>query len=164
MKFLRTRDFKPVLITLFFCVALTICCCKIYGQSLSSKPKLFAAVNTPIPFSTPILDTIFHYTKGQSVSYPLLHQYTFTGIITGHIKVYEKLEIVLMRSIAIDSSVLRITRLTNEDGSFSYRGTLLNPAYSDCLELLKNTAGSYEFVKKETDKVIQTCRIIAPDQ
>ena len=123
----------------------------------NSKPKQFSSFPERINCSEQELARIFNAAAGQPISLSFSDNFTFTGNVTSNMAKYANLQSVIIVSPDYFNTIFNISRITNNDGSISYIGRIINKNYYDGYELNKNTAGNYQLKKIETDRVIQDC-------
>lgn len=123
----------------------------------NAKPKQFSNFPEKIDCSEQELAGIFNATTGQAISLSFSNNFTFTGNVTSNIVKYANLQSAIIVLPDYFNTIFSVSRITNNDGSFSYIGRIINKNYFDGYELKKNTSGNYELKKIETDRVIQDC-------
>ena len=124
----------------------------------NAKPKQFSNFPDKINCSEQELASIFNATPGQAISLSFSDNFTFSGNVTSNIAKYANLQSAIIVSPNYFNTVFSVSRTTNNDGSISYIGRIINKDYFDGFELKKNISGVYQLNKIETDRVIQDCR------
>lgn len=124
----------------------------------NAKPKQFSNFPDKINCSEQELASIFNATPGQAISLSFSDNFTFSGNVTSNIAKYANLQSAIIVSPNYFNTVFSVSRTTNNDGSISYIGRIINKNYFDGFELKKNISGVYQLNKIETDRVIQDCR------
>ena len=124
----------------------------------NAKPKQFSNFPDKINCSEQELASIFNATPGQAISLSFSDNFTFSGNVTSNIAKYANLQSAIIVSPNYFNTVFSVARTTNNDGSISYIGRIINKNYFDGFELKKNISGVYQLNKIETDRVIQDCR------
>ena len=123
----------------------------------NAKPKQFNNFPEKINCSEQELASIFNATPGQVISLSFSNNFIFTGNVTSNIAKYANLQSAIIVSPDYFNTVFSVSRTTNNDGSISYIGRIINKNYFDGFELKKNISGVYQLNKIETDRVIQDC-------
>ena len=123
----------------------------------NAKPKQFSNFPEKINCSEQELASIFNATPGQVISLSFSNNFIFTGNVTSNIAKYANLQSAIIVSPDYFNTVFSVSRTTNNDGSISYIGRIINKNYFDGFELKKNISGVYQLNKIETDRVIQDC-------
>lgn len=123
----------------------------------STKPKQFNNFPTTINCSEQELSKVFTTTPGQVISLSFSNNFTFSGSVKSSITKYANLQTAVVVSPAYSNTIFSVSKIANQDGTFSYIGRIINKNYFDGFELKKNTSGNYQLVKIETDRVIQDC-------
>lgn len=124
----------------------------------NAKPKQFSNFPDKINCSEQELASIFNATPGQAISLSFSDNFIFSGNVTSNIAKYANLQSAIIVSPNYFNTVFSVSRTTNNDGSISYIGRIINKNYFDGFELKKNISGVYQLNKIETDRVIQDCR------
>lgn len=128
-----------------------------FSQSNSSKPKQFNNFPDLIDCSEQQLSGVFTATPGQHVNLAFSNNFIFSGTLTSNLVKYSNLQTAIVVSPDYANTVFAISKITGANGSISYNGRIINKNYFDGFELKKNTAGNYQLIKIETDRVIQDC-------
>ncbi len=123
----------------------------------SSKPKQFNNFPEKINCSEQELARVFNTTPGQSISLNFSDNFIFSGSVKSNLVKYSNLQTAIVVSPDYSNTIFNVSRITNDDGSTSYIGRIINKSFYDGFELKKNTAGAYQLTKIETDRVIQDC-------
>ncbi len=144
-----------------YALLLLLCTLTIKGFSQgqgNAKPKLFA--NSPDKFDCQETDltAVFAAPQGQNITVNFSNNFLFSGtVISNQVRYNNNLQTVLVRSSALDNTLLSISKRVDADRSTSYIGRIINQKYFDGYELGKDASGRYQFSKIETDRVIQPC-------
>ncbi len=123
----------------------------------SSKPKQFSSFPETINCSEQELSKVFNAAPGQLVTLAFSNNFTFSGSVTSNLVKYSNLRTAVVVSPDYSNTIFSVSKITNNDGSISYIGRIINKNYFDGFELKKNTTGVYQLTKIETDRVIQDC-------
>jgi hypothetical protein len=85
---------------------------------------------------------------GKSVSFSLVNNLNFQGVVSSLASKFDNmLNSVVIRSTNFPGAALSFSRITKEDGTFSYVGRIISFQHGDAYEInLEN--GQYYFVKK----------------
>jgi hypothetical protein len=143
---------KGMLVVLFSLIATTS-----FAQTIQSKQNIFAAYPQNIAIDNVVLSNSISFTKGSTVTLNLSNEFQFTGTVFFNEKIYDNLQTVMIRALDNAKSVFEITKLTNKDNSFEYRGRIMNNDAADGYEI-KNINGNYTLQKFETQKILEVCK------
>ncbi len=143
---------KGLLVVLFSLIATTS-----FAQTIQSKQNIFSAYPQNIVIDNALLSTSISFTKGSTVTLNLSNEFQFTGTVFFNEKIYDNLQTVMIRASDNVKSVFEITKLTNKDNSFEYRGRIMNNDAADGYEI-KNINGNYSLQKFETQKILEVCK------
>ncbi|MFT3979812.1 MAG: hypothetical protein QM687_05025 [Ferruginibacter sp.] len=103
------------------------------------------------------LQNIFSLTTDQETVIDFGNNFLFPCKVLRNEAKYSNMQTVIIRSSAFDNAMLQVTKITNRDQSVTYKGRIINERAADGFEIKKNTAGSYELRKFETDRVLEPC-------
>ncbi len=122
--------------------------------SSSNKASLFT--NVPASFKANIseLDKAFLAKEGSPVQLRFSNL-VFTGNIISSVERYGKLSSIIVKSPALNNTLLSLSKRINDDNTVTYIGRILNGAYADGYELNKNTDGTYSFLKIKSEDLLQ---------
>jgi uncharacterized protein (DUF1800 family) len=81
--------------------------------------------------------------------------FTFNGIVTSSIKRYDNLYTVIIKSPAMNNTLLAISKRINDDKTVTYVGRIINDNYADGYELKRENNGSYAMQKIKTDALVE---------
>lgn len=123
----------------------------------SGKPKQFNNFPSTINCSEQELARVFNAVPGELISVAFSDNFTFSGSVKSNIVKYSNLRSAIIVSPDYSNTVFSVSKITNDDGSTSYVGRIINKSFFDGYELKKNAAGAYQLTKVETDRVIQDC-------
>lgn len=130
------------------------------AQVSSIKPKQFNSFPTVINCSEQELAKAFNANPGQQISLSFSDNFIFSGYVKSNISKYSNLRTALISSPDYANTIFSISKITETDGTFGYVGRIINKDYFDGYELKRNTAGNYQLIKVETDRVIPDCKIL----
>ena len=128
-----------------------------FSQNNTVKPKQFNAFPATINCSESELSKIFNAAPGQPISLSFSDNFIFSGSVKNNVVKYNNLQTAVIVSPDYSNTIFSVSKITNGDGSISYIGRIINKNYFDGFELKQNTAGNYQLIKMETDRVIQDC-------
>lgn len=141
-----------------YVLALLLCTISTMGFSqTAAKPKQFNSFPDVINCSEAELSKIFTFSPGLSVNLSFSNNFSFAGPVTSNVIKYSNLQTANVKLPTFNNSIFNISRRINKDNSITYVGRIINRDYFDGYELKKDVAGNYQFIKIETDKVIQDC-------
>ncbi len=127
------------------------------SSQTAARPKQFSNFPDVINCSEQVLSSVFTSAPGQNISLSFSGNFSFSGVVVNNLVKYNNLQSAVIRSPYFNNSVLSVSKIINKDNSVSYTGRIINKDYSDGYELKINTAGIYQLVKVETDRVIPDC-------
>lgn len=123
----------------------------------TTKPKQFNNFPEKITCSEQELANVFNATPGQVISINFSDNFIFSGSVKSNLVKYSNLQSAVVVSPDYSNTIFNVSKITNDDGSISYIGRIINKSFFDGFELKKNTAGVYQLTKIETDRVIPDC-------
>lgn len=123
----------------------------------TAKPALFANFPSTIQVSGQLLKNVLLNNKDQYVNIQLGSGLSFSGTVMSNVQKYENLRIIIIRSDVWANTLLQLSQVTNENGSFSFNGKIINPDAADGYEIKQTADGTYTLRKFETDRIFQTC-------
>ncbi len=114
-----------------------------------NKPKLFTNLPEKIQLSTDAIGNLFTTTLGRSASITLTDdtQLRFDGEVVSSGYKSPQVQTVVIRSTNYNGATFSLTRITNSDGSVTYRGRIISFKHGDLFEL-EYQQGQYVLVKK----------------
>jgi len=133
--------------TTMLCVCMSILGLQAFAQNQDvpplnqpdyNKPKLFAAYPEQIPVNMAVINNLFSAPLGTAVDFNISDATTFrfAGELISSVSKYEnKIRSVVVRSTNFNGARLFISKISNDDGSFSYTGRLISKEYGDVYEL-----------------------------
>jgi hypothetical protein len=130
-----------------------------FCQNNNPKPKQFSDFPETINCSELELSKVFTATPGQTISLSFSNNFIFAGTVKSNIAKYVNLQSAVIESPDYSNTIFHVSRVINTDGSIGYVGRIINKNYFDGFVLKKNTSGSYQLKKVETDRVIQDCNL-----
>jgi hypothetical protein len=147
------RPFPHAILLLFTVMSLAT-----YAQNaLIAKPAQFASLPDRISCSPSDLNSAFSVVSDQPVRFSFSNDFTFTGTVISNVYKYSNLQTVIIKSSLFGDAIFSLSKITNKDNSINYVGRIINKKYFDGYQLKKDASNNYQFVKIETDKVIQDC-------
>ena len=113
-----------------------------------SRPSLFQNLPSKISCRINDLSALLESQIGKPVSFSLADNLSFQGVVSSVASKFDNtLNSVVIRSINFPGAALSFSRISKEDGTFSYVGRIISFQHSDAYEInLEN--GQYYFVKK----------------
>lgn len=115
-----------------------------------NKPKLFNNLPNKIILEKVVINNVLTKQPGQSadIIFSADNSVRFEGTIASSSSKYDNtVNTIVLRSTNYPGATLSITRITKEDGGFSYTGRLLSLKHGDLFEL-KEIDGSLVLLKK----------------
>lgn len=119
-----------------------------------TRQPMFRSMSDRLPASLAELGKAFTAPVG-SVVHLRFYKLAFEGKVISSVQKFHNLHSVIIKSPALDNTLLSISRRTNSDKSIIYTGRILNEQYADAYELTRNADGSYVFQKIQTAELIQ---------
>ena len=112
-----------------------------------NRPSLFQNLPNKISCRINDLSVLLASEIGKPVSFSLVDNLSFHGVISSVAKFDNTLNSIVIRSTNFPGAALTFSRITKEDGTFSYVGLIISFQHGDAYEInLEN--GQYYFVKK----------------
>jgi len=112
-----------------------------------NRPSLFQNLPNKISCRINDLSALLESETGKPVSFSLVDNLKFQGVVSSVAKFDNSLNSVVIRSTNFPGAALSFSRITKEDGTFSYVGRIISFQHGDAYEIgLEN--GQYYFVKK----------------
>ncbi len=113
-----------------------------------NRPSLFQNLPTKISCRINDLSALLQSEIGKTVSFLLVDNLNFQGVVSSVASKFDNtLYSVVIRSTNFPGAALSFSRITKEDGTFSYVGRIISFQHGDAYEInLEN--GQYYFVKK----------------
>lgn len=140
---------------------LMVCLCTYATTNAQSnnqaKPKLFAAFPSVLNIQENSLERIFEHTAGRLTVLDFGNNLIIPCTIIRNDVKYDNLQTVIIRASAFDNAMIQVSKILNEDKTISYTGRIINERAADGFEIRKNSNGSYQLQKFETDKILEGC-------
>ena len=141
------------------CVWVTIACmlaavttqCQItppVNQRQAEKPTLFSQLPAKISCSTGSLQNIFTAAVNSPVSIEINPAMKVEGLVIAKAAVSPEQLSINIRCSNFQDALLNISRIKEQDGSFSYIGRMVSPGHGDVL-LLWQDHGQYAFIRQK---------------
>ena len=113
-----------------------------------NRPSLFQNLPNKISCRINDLSALLESEVGKPVSFSFVTNLNFQGVISSVASKFDNtLLSVVVRSTNFPGAALSFSRITKEDGTFSYVGRIISFQHGDAYEIsLEN--GEYYFVKK----------------
>lgn len=138
----------------FICLSLFSICLQSNAQKLPvrepnmNRPTLFQNLPNKISCRINDLSALLQLEIGKPVSFSLVDNLNFQGVVSSVAsKIDNTLNSVVIRSTNFPGAALSFSRITKEDGTYSYVGRIISFQHGDAYEIgLEN--GQYYFIKK----------------
>ncbi|HUR64821.1 MAG TPA: hypothetical protein VMZ03_00600 [Chitinophagaceae bacterium] len=141
--------------TAVLCAGIALCSLGSYAQGTVpvnepdyNKPKLFSQLPDKIQVNTADLASLFNTSVGKATNLAFADdthlQFEGEVISSGN---QNTLQSMVIRSTNFNGARFTLSRITNPDGSVTYRGRIISFKHGDLLEL-QNQNGQYVLVKK----------------
>ena len=138
----------------FICLSLLFICLQSNAQKLPvrepdmNRPTLFQNLPNKISCRINDLSALLQSEMGKPVSFSLVDNLSFQGVVSSVAsKSDNTLNSVVVRSTNFPGAALSFSRVTKEDGTYSFVGRIISFQHGDAYEIhLEN--GQYYFVKK----------------
>ena len=112
-----------------------------------NRPTLFQNLPNKISCRINDLSVLLASEIGKPVSFSLVDNLSFHGVISSVAKFDNTLNSIVIRSTNFPGAALSFSRITKEDGTYTYVGRIISFQHGDAYEInLEN--GQYYFVKK----------------
>jgi len=145
---------KPIL-SILLTVLFTGCFLTSFSQS---KKLLFSRYPASIACTEAQLSKLFSADKGQQVSLKLSENFKLEGPVSNKISKYNNtLQTLVIQLPAYNNMLLAISKRSAANNQTVYIGHLYNSESADGYQLKQQGGNTYQFVKIETDKVLQPC-------
>lgn len=126
-------------------------------KASSAKVYLFKNYPSVINCTEAQLAGLFNYGNNVEVSLPLTGDLTLKGPVKWWAKKYSNLQAVSLKLTAFHNIIFSVSRRYDAADNFTYVGHLYSAEFADGYELKKVGGTSYQFVKIETDRILQLC-------
>lgn len=113
-----------------------------------NRPTLFQNLPNKISCRINDLSALLELGIGKPISFSLIDNLNFQGVVSSVASKFDNtLNSVVIRSTNFPGAALSFSRITKDDGTFSYVGRIISFQHGDSYEInLEN--GQYYFVKK----------------
>jgi hypothetical protein len=119
-----------------------------------NKPKLFADLPQKMTIKVSDLESLFDLSVGTSVTARFATNFVLHGtIVSASGESESTVRSVVIKSTNRQGAVFTFTKITNTDGSLSYRGRILSKDNSDAYEIVKED-DQYVLLKKDYHELI----------
>lgn len=145
--------------TLVLCVAVCLITALNSTAQKTSSAKTFLFKNYPsvISCTEAQLAGLFTYGNDVEVSLSLPGDLTLKGPVKWWAKKYSNLQTVSVKLTDFHNILFSVTRRYDAANNFIYIGHLYAPDFADGYELKRTSGSNYQFVKIETDRILQLC-------
>lgn len=114
-----------------------------------NKPALFDDLPSKLPFDIKIVDALLDIPEGQPLSIPLSKTLRLQGTVVSKSDPQDpNLKSIVIKSTNRLGASFTLSRLRNEDGSFSYQGRIISFKHGDAFEIQLED-GQYILAKKK---------------
>ena len=143
------------ILSILLAVLFTGCFSTSFSQS---KKLLFSRYPANISCTEAQLSKLFNADKGQQVSLKLSDNFKLEGTVFNKISKYNNtLQTLVVQLPAFNNMLLAISKRLAANNQTVYIGHLYNSESADGYQLKQQGNNTYQFVKIETDKVLQPC-------
>jgi len=118
------------------------------NQRQAEKPTLFSQLPARISCSSSSLQNIFTAALNSSVSIAVNPAMKVEGLVIAKAVVSPEQLSINIRCSNFQDALLNISRIKEQDGSFSYIGRMVSPLHGDVL-LLWQEHGEYAFIRQK---------------
>ena len=113
-----------------------------------NRPSLFQNLPEKISCRINDLSALLESEIGRNISFIFTGNLSFEGVISSVASKFDNtLQSIVVRSTNFPGAALSFSRITKEDGTFSYVGRILSFQHGDAYEISQEN-GQYFFVKK----------------
>jgi hypothetical protein len=114
-----------------------------------NKPRLFDALPSRIPVTIDELNSLINEPSGKAASFKFsgLPAKQIDGKIISVAGQGNKIQSTVLRSTNFNGATLTVSKIRNDDGSFSFTGRVISFQHGDLFEL-KKEEGNYVLVKR----------------
>ena len=143
------------ILSILLAVLFTGCFSTSFSQS---KKLLFSRYPPNIACTEAQLSKLFNADKGQQVSLKLSDNFKLEGPVFNKTSKYNNtLQTLVVQLPAFNNMLLAISKRAAANNQTVYIGHLYNSESADGYQLQQQGRNTYQFVKIETDKVLQPC-------
>lgn len=154
------KNFRALLI----CISIFLSGIQLFAQKKEipinepdyNKPRLFDALPARIPVTKEELNTLINAPSGKKASLKFTGSslnYFDGNIISVASQENNKIQSTVLRSSNYNGATLTVSKIKNEDGSFSFAGRIISFQHGDLFEL-KNENGNYVLVKRNYNELV----------
>ena len=145
------KPFLSILLTVLF----TACFLTTFSQS---KKAFFSRYPSNINCAEAQLCKLFNAEKGQQVSLMLSDNFKLEGLVSNKISKYNNtLQTLVVQLPAFNNMLMAVSKRTTANNQTVYIGHLYNHESVDGYQLRQQENNTYQFVKIETEKILQPC-------
>jgi len=113
-----------------------------------NRPSLFQNLPEKISCRINDLSSLLESEIGKTISFAFTGNLNFQGVVSSVASKFDNtLQSVVVRSTNFPGAALSFSKITKEDGTFSYVGRILSFQHGDAYEISQEN-GQYFFVKK----------------
>jgi hypothetical protein len=136
------------------CLSIFFVCIKTNAQTPPvrepdmNRPSLFQNLPEKISCRINDLSSLLESEIGKTISFSFTGNLNFQGVVSSVASKFDNtLQSVVVRSTNFPGAALSFSKITKEDGTFSYVGRILSFQHGDAYEISQEN-GQYFFVKK----------------
>jgi hypothetical protein len=136
------------------CLSIFFVCIKTNAQTPPvrepdmNRPSLFQNLPEKISCRINDLSSLLESEIGKTISFSFTGSLNFQGVVSSVASKFDNtLQSVVVRSTNFPGAALSFSKITKEDGTFSYVGRILSFQHGDAYEISQEN-GQYFFVKK----------------
>lgn len=119
------------------------------SESAYNKPKIFTELPNKVPLNRPTLESLLHDEVGKKVAFTLGQGFQFQGVVVSKSDAVDAhSKTVVVKATNRQGVTFTFTRLTNDDGTYTYAGRMLSFKHGDAFEITEDK-GMLVLVKKE---------------
>ena len=120
----------------------------------ANKPKIFSDLPQKIAFNIHMFEVLLDTETGSKINLLIAPGFNFQGTVVSKSDASDaRVSSIVIRCTNRMGATLTFTRITNNDGSFSYNGRILSMKHSDAFEIIREN-GQFSLVKKEFDDLL----------
>lgn len=120
----------------------------------NNKPKIFDDLPAKISFNIHMLEVLLSTEIGAKINVLIAPGFNFQGHVVSKSDVSDtKVNTIVIRCTNRSGATLTFTRITNDNGTFSYNGRILSTRHSDAFEVSQEN-GNFVLLKKDINDLL----------
>lgn len=120
----------------------------------ANKPKIFSDLPQRIACNIHMFEVLLDREMGSKINLLIAPGFNFQGTVVSKSDASDaRVSTIVIRCTNRGGATLTFTRITSNDGSFSYNGRIISLRHSDAFEFLQEN-GHFFLVKKEFDDLL----------